>query len=497
MKKHIIKRFALPAAIALCLAQPVAAETLVYGQTATLPNLNPFNLSPAHQPINNTLYDTLTRYDDQLVPQPRLADSWEFSDDGTSLTLALHDGVNFHSGRAFTSKDVADTIDYVLDPANGALIQGFAKRITSVDTPDEATVTLNFDSPFPGVFDLLELLYIPDLEASGDFSTEGVGTGPFSLENHETGTLTTFKRNDDYWDGAPALDGIELITVPNQQAALLSLRSGDIDMITEVGFIDLAPFSRDANFVVGDAPSGVAHDITINSLNPPLDNVEVRKAIDMSIDRARIARLLFGDYGETLCLPFTEESIAYVAELDNCTFDVDEAKSVLEGSGVELPLELRILTSTEVRTEYTTIAEILQADLKKIGINLTIEDVDAVTNRRKFVEERDFDLASHAYGRAGKDPSSLLETTVVFKPEGNVSGFNDAAYTDAVTGGGSTPVEDDRRAAYADASAFLRENNYVMSLVSRPRLYVTSADVSGVGFTADGFSLFQNADKEE
>ncbi|OWU71177.1 hypothetical protein ATO2_02515 [Roseovarius sp. 22II1-1F6A] len=485
------------ATVALACAQPLAAETLIFGQTATLPTLDPYNLSPAHEPINNTLYDALTRYDDQLVPQPRLAESWEFSEDGTALTLNLREGVTFHNGRAFTSQDVANTVEHVLDPANGALIQSFAKRITSVETPDDMTVVLNFEAPFPGVFDLLELMYIADVEASGDFSQTGIGTGPFALASHASGTATNLQRNADYWDGAPTLDGIEIMTVPNQQATLLALRSGDIDMVTELGYIDLVPFTRDGSFVTGDAPSGVAHDITINSRSAPLDNVAVREAIDLAIDRDRIARLLFGEFGQTLCLPFTEESLVYVAAQDDCRYDLDEAKTVLEGAGVELPLSLRMLTSTEVRTEYTTIAEIMQADLAKIGINLEIENVDAVTYRRRYVQEQDFDLASHAYGRAGKDPSSLLETTVVFKPEGNVSGFSDASYAEAVTQGGSTPDNDARRAAYAGASEFLRDSHHVLSLVSRPRLWVTSEDIEGVSFSADGFAIFQNATKAD
>ena len=221
-----------------------------------------------------------------------------------------------------------------------------------------------------------------------------------------------------------------------------------------------------------------------------------REAIDLALDRERIARLLFGDLGRTWCLPYDTNSIAYVAEEDDCEYDLDKARSVLDSAGLDLPLEIRMQTSTELRTEYTTIAEILQADLKEIGINLTIDNVDAVTYRNRFVNEQNFELASHAYGRAGKDPSSLLETTVVFKPEGNVSGFEDPAYTEAVTRGGSTPDEAERRAAYAQASKILRDSHHVLSIVPRPRLYVASAAVEGLAFSADGYAIFENVTKE-
>ena len=494
----MLKRLSLASTALVALSLPALADgTLYYGQTATLPDLNPYILSPAHQPLNNTVFDGLTRYDESLTPQPRLAESWEFSEDGTALTLHLREGAKFHNGNDFTSADVAATVAFVQDPANGALIQGFAKRITSVDTPDENTAVLNFEKPFPGVFDLLELMYIVDDETQNSFSTEANGTGPFKVVSHETGTRTTFEANPDYWDGAPKLDGVEIVIVPNQQAELLALRSGDLDLVTELGYIDLVPFTRDDRYKTGDASSGVAHDITINIRNGPLSNVKVREAIDLAIDRERIARLLFGNLGRTWCLPFDPHSIAFVEEENDCEYDLDKAREVLESAGVDLPLNVKMLTSSEIRTEYTTIAEIMQADLKEIGINLSIENVDAVTYRKRYIDELDFDLVSHAFGRAEKDPSSLLETTVVFKPVGNVSGFEDPAYTDAINRGGSTPDEEERREAYAEAARILRDSHHVLSIVPRPRLYVTTDAIDGLELTADGFVVLQNVTKNQ
>ena len=493
----LFKKIAIGIAFSLALAGSAAADNVLHiGETATLPDLNPFILAPAYEPMEENVFDTLTRYDKDLKPQPRLAKSWAFSDDGKKLTLHLRSGVKFHDGKPFTSKDVVNTLAYVKDPSHGALISGFADRVVSIDAPDKLTAVMNFDKPFPGVFDLLELLFIVDTDHA-DFSKSANGTGAFEVVSHQPGVKSVFKANKDYWDGAPRLDGFDITTVPNQQAELLSLRSGDLDYVSELGFVDLAPFRRDDSFKTGAVSSGVVHDITINMRSKPLSIEAVREAIDLSIDRKRIAKLLFGDLSQPWCEPFGKNSIAYVASSDDCTFDLDTAKKVLQSAGVKLPLTLTILTSSEIRTEYTTISEILQADLAKIGITLKIENVDAVTYRKKYVQEHDFQLVSHAFGRAEKDPSSLLETTVVFEPKGNVSGFESQAYTDAVNAGGSTVDPAKRKAAYAKATKIIRDTHAVLTLVPRPRLYVTPSTISGLSFTADGFAVLQKVTKEQ
>lgn len=480
-------------AFSLMSSTAFADNILRFGQTATLPNLNPYTLAPAYGPLVNNVFDSLTRYDDDLTPQPRLSESWEFSEDGKTLTMKLRSGVTFHSGRAFTSADVKYSMDYVTNPDNGALISGFAKRIVSLETPDDLTVVMNFETAFPGVFDLLELFYIIDSESASDFSQTAVGTGPFKVTSHSPGTVTAFEKNDGYWNGAPNLDGFEIVVAPNQQAGILSLKSGDLDLMTELGWVDVAPFSRDGDFVTGTTPSGVGYDLSLNLKTPALQNKAVREAIDLSLDRKRIANLLFGPQGKTWCLPYSSNSLAYFEEYDNCEYDLDKAKTVLEGAGVDLPLEIKILTSSEIRTQYTTISEILQADLAKIGINLSIENADAVGYRSTYVDKRDYEIASHAFGRAGKDPSSLLETTVVFRPDGNITSYENAAYTEAVKAGGSTPVLDERRAAYKEVARIFREDRFILPIIPSIFLYVAPTSVSDLQWSADGFVILEDA----
>lgn len=492
--KTVFTRGLAASALAICAALPSWADNVLrIGQTGALPNLNPYILAGPYDSMVNNVFDVLTRYDSDLTPQPRLAESWSFSEDGKTMTLKLRQGVKFHSGREFTSADVKFSLDYVNNADNGALIRNFASRIVDLQTPDDQTVVLSFEAPFPAVFDLLELFFIVDSETSSDFSVTAVGTGPYSVSEHMAGTKSVFARFDDYWGGTPGLDGFEIITTPSRQSQLLSLQGGEVDLVAGLGWVDVLPFSRNDDFIVGEAPSSTAVDISLNFKTEALQNPAVREAIDLSIDRDRVARLLFGKLGRSWCLPFNPNSLAYFEEYDNCEFDLEKAKKVLADAGVETPIELKILTSTELRPEMTTTAEIIQADLAQIGINLVIDNLDAAGYRSTYVQERAYEVASHVFGRAGKDPSSLLESTVVWRPNGNITAYDNEDYRNAVLAGGSTTDVEERRKHYKEAARIIREDRFILPVVPRIKIFVQSAGVEGLAWSADGFPLLEKA----
>ena len=248
------------------------------------------------------------------------------------------------------------------------------------------------------------------------------GTGPFSVVSHETGTRTVLVRNDDYWDGAPSLDGVEIVTIPNQQAALLALRSGDLDMVTELGFVDVAPFLRDSNFNAGQARSGVAHDITLNARREALQNPAVRGSI---CDRPRTHHGCRSASSARLGACPSGRSPSPSRKRRTIAAWISDARRVL--NPLVAAAWVNILTSTELRTG-TTISKSCRPTAK-IGINLTIDNVDAVTYRRRYVNEQDFDLPPPSAEPRRTRPRWRRRWC---SPKGNVSGFEDPAHADAV-----------------------------------------------------------------
>jgi peptide/nickel transport system substrate-binding protein len=470
--------------------------TMRIGIGADVTSLNPLGvLSAAENTLLNQLYNTLIQYDQELEAEPELATSWEFSEDGRSLTLHLRDGVSFHSGRPFTSEDVAFSVDYAKDPENGALIQPLAARVDSVETPDDTTAVLHFTGPFPGALDLLDLLFIIDRDTADEgFSTTAVGTGPFELDQRVVGDRISLVRNDDYWREPAQLERVELVVLPDYQSQIIQLESGEIQYVEGLEFRDGERFQSNPGFNGGASVKGAAVlDLIFNVRTPPFDNVAVRQALDLAVDRERIGTTLFGDAGEAWCSPFPEESIAYVEELaDGCEFDLDEAARMLSDAGAE-GIEVEILTSTAAGEGISRMADIIQSDFSSIGVVASIKDIELAAYQESVVENRDFAVASHSFGRALKDPSSLLETTVVFRPEDNASGFESEQYAALVAEAGSEQDPDERARLYQEVAQVIFDEKFVVPVAPIPVFWASDDSVTGLEWTRDGFLVLEGA----
>src|SRR5262249_25551797 len=200
----------------------------------------PHLLAPANFQISNLVYDTLIEYDDQLIPRPRLATSWEWSPDSLQLNLQLRSGVRFHTGRSFTSDDAKFNLERLRDPAVGSQFRSYANAMT-VTAPAPDTLQVNFTAPLRSSFDAITLTSMADPETIEQSRTgqRFVGTGPYTFQDWVQGDRLTVRRNTDYWQsGKPSVDGVELRVFQNQQQALIALESQAIDWMVGVGGVD-------------------------------------------------------------------------------------------------------------------------------------------------------------------------------------------------------------------------------------------------------------------
>ena len=200
-----------PTPAAQSVAQPKTGGTLRIGRDVT--NLEPMRNNPAGFATNFTLYDRLTEYDDQMQPQPRLAESWEFAPDRKTITLHLRHGVTYHSGRDFTSDDIKYNIARAANPKTGTgQYAELAAWFNEIETPDKYTAVMHMNDSQTAVFDLFEQLNITDRETmeGPDAATRPVGTGPFKFVESVQGDHFTVARNPNYWmAGKPYLDTVE------------------------------------------------------------------------------------------------------------------------------------------------------------------------------------------------------------------------------------------------------------------------------------------------
>jgi peptide/nickel transport system substrate-binding protein len=293
--------------------------TLKLGITTELPNLESHQISPPTFNIVYQVHDRLIDYDDKLQPRPSLAESWDYSADHKQLTLKLHQGVQFHSGRELTSADIPLNIQHAADPKTGignlAVMSGW---ITDIQTPDKYTVILGSEQPRPSLFDYLQFLNISDPETfrGPNASSKVVGTGPFPFIEWVQGDHVTLRKNTNYWrSGTPRLDEQQLMILKDPQAMVVQFEAGAIDAAIGSPLRDAARLKDDPKYrYVANTTAGTYTLVVVNTTLPPLDRKEVRQAINYAIDRKRIADSVYlGIGGTPKAIPWTPQNPAYDA----------------------------------------------------------------------------------------------------------------------------------------------------------------------------------------
>ncbi len=385
------------------------------GVLQDIDNLNPFKgITAAAYESWALMYDTLTGYAaEDFAPEPRLAESWEQSEDGLTWTYKIREGVTFHDGEPLTADDVAYTFNRVMDGKLEKTNYGsYVAQIKTVKAPDDTTVVMTLKKPTP----LMERLSVPilpehiwseiDDEELRQYTNEpdadppgGVGTGPFILTEAREGQYYTFERNDDYWEAPATIDGVEFRLYRNADALVQALKNGEIDFADDLdanvfaaleGTDGITTRSSDYygfNYLTFNGGAETVDGEPIGTGHPSLKDPQVRLAIHHAVDKeALVDRTLDGrgTPGTTVIPPLYPE---HAEPEDPVTYDPDEANRILDEAGYARgadgirtmpdgsdPLVYKLYARSNSETSQTTI-KFLQGWLEDIGIDSTAETV--------------------------------------------------------------------------------------------------------------------------
>jgi peptide/nickel transport system substrate-binding protein len=361
--------------------QPRRGGTLRTGILGDPVTLDPFVTGIFGETLT-PMFEQLIQYDDKLTPLPMLAESWEMNKEQTQITLHLRRGVQFHSGREFTSDDLKWNIERGRQPQFTAFLS-MTRQLTGIETPDKYTLIATANGPWLQVWDMLALMPIIDSVSaqSANPATTPVGTGPFKYVEWVQGDHMSFARHPQYWrTGFPYVDNLTLQIFKDQQAMSVSLESGAIDAADGPSINDIVRLKNDPHFqVLVNQLSGSRAEFALNTAQPPLDNKLFRQAMQYALDRQRIVDTVYKGLSEAVDLPFAPSSPAYDAADDHFyTFDLEKARSLVASSGVTNPSF--DFNYSSASAEAATTAQIYQSDLAKIGVNLNLKPLDPVTN---------------------------------------------------------------------------------------------------------------------
>ncbi|WP_059007371.1 ABC transporter substrate-binding protein [Streptomyces specialis] len=443
------------------------------------------------------VFNTLTRYDDDLTPRPELATSWDISRDGTTVTLRLRDDVTFHDGRPFTADDVIFAIENLQNPERAAQLRSTAAAVTGLDKRGDHELVLTLDHPVGNLFDLFEFMIITDRNTVEEAiaGERLVGTGPFRFEEWRPGAGLTLTRNETYWrPDRPYLDKVEIRIITQADSLVSSLRTGQSHLSLGVSGRDAAPLKDDSTFeIVSYDTGGGAYYVGANVEVRPTNDKTVRQAIAWAIDRDRIVEQALGGFGIASAAPWPESSPAYSeANRTHYRHDPDRARELLREAGAEnltLPLGHTSIPG------LTTLAEMVQYDLEQVGIRTELQPYDPTNAQRRLISGEMPALWALQHGFAQVTPSTLVVSAYPFNEAQNTSHFSSAEYTELVRNAWrvTEPRGEEALASYQEISDLLLDEAFIIDLAVLPALQVARAAVRGATVNKFGYLNLDDA----
>jgi len=369
---------------------------VVYASGADLESANPLvTVHPLSRQVQRyALFVTLARYDGSLTARPYAAREWEWSADRRRLTLRLEPSLRWHDGRPTTARDVAFTVDAARDPATGYWRYADLAGVTGVAPSDSTTVTLTFAAPqpaFPPV--LCELPILPEhllrdvpraAMRAAPFNLAPVGNGPFRFVERRPGERWVFARDPAFpaaLGGPPRLERLVVAVVDEPTTKFAGLVSGDLD-VAGIAPATAPLAARDPAIRVLDYPVLFSYALVFNTSRPPFDDVRVRRAVSLSLDRARIVRAALAGFAVPAAGPVSPENPLAIG--GSARADPAAADSLLDAAGwiraagggrtrAGRPLSFELLT---VGSGDNAVEQLIQSDLAARGIGAEIRQLE-------------------------------------------------------------------------------------------------------------------------
>jgi peptide/nickel transport system substrate-binding protein len=308
-------------------------------------------------------------------PEPNLATEWSANDSATEWTFRLREGVKFHDGTDFDASDVVYSLEHVRDPALDSPAASVIAMVDTIEAVDPLTVKMTLSAPYADLaLQLMDYRIRMIPEGSADtIGKTGIGTGPFIQVTLDPEGTTVLKANPDYWEGPPGVETVEIIGIPDTQARVQALLSGQIDMLGygDLSGQQLALFENNPKFKVLSVTTGDWMGIVFRTDTEPFTDARVRRALRIATDRQAIIDLVLGpDGGVVTCDHPVWTGDQYRAPFD-CPPQIDEAKRLLADAGYPDGIEIDVTTS-DLRSTWIDMVQVYQQQVAQAGIKVNI-----------------------------------------------------------------------------------------------------------------------------
>ena len=472
------------------------------------------------------IYNGLLDYDLDLNPVGELAESFEVSEDGLTVTFNLREGVKWHDGEPFTSADVEFTIMEVLKNFHPRGPNSF-REVSSIDTPDELTAIFNLDKPAPYMmraFSAYESPIVPKHLLEGkdireaELANNPVGTGPFKFVEWKKGQYIRLDKNPDYWkEGLPLLDRVVARIIPDASTRTAAMESGEVHYgafgaIPNVDVVRLRDSEDIGVTTDGYSMINPMALIELNTQEAPFDNKAVREAVSLVIDRQFLIDNIWFGYGEPatgamssnfeplgLFTP-TPEFYPKSPDVDAANALLDEAGLEADDNGVRASVVIDLIPYGE---DWRRAGEYLKQAMAEIGLDLELRYEDVPTWIKRIYGDYDFAMNVNYFYQL-PDPVIGVQRhygTDQIRPGTpfvNSTHFSNAEVDELLEAGAIEPDAAKRSEIYAEVSNILGEELPVVNLFEMEFLTVYNEKLKDHTVSAMGaYGSFDRAYIEE
>jgi len=315
------------------------------------------------------LYDQLMVLDAQGQPKNSLAKSITPNNDGTEWTIVIPDGVTTHRGKPFTADDVLFSFNRIVSNKYPGASSLGPIDLASSKVGNPTTVVLKYSQPFAVLPDVLPSVYFTMVPRDFDPKNPD-GTGPFKYQSFTPGVSSTFVRNPNYWNsGLPHLDSVVTTNIADETSQVNALQSGQVDVIDFLSQGSVAALQA-GGMHVNISNTGGWGPFTMRTDQKPFDDVRVRQAFRLIVDRKEMLDQLFGGHGKVGNDVFSMLDKSYPKDLPQREQDIDQAKSLLKSAGADnLTVDL---VTTPNAPGMVQAAQVFATQAKKAGVNVNV-----------------------------------------------------------------------------------------------------------------------------